>query len=104
LRGVEGTVARLGALVGWALTATKNTDQLVGYFVGQADPQTSGTFRDISGEREDYVADATSGLGSVAADDDRAAALAAAGEAIQADYDAYVETLESLGVNPKPVC
>ncbi|MFB6088126.1 MAG: rubrerythrin family protein [Haloarculaceae archaeon] len=104
LRGVEETTARLGALVGWALTATRNTDQLVGYFVGQADPQTASTFRDISGDQEEYVDDAAGVLADVVADEEREDALAAASDAVQADYDAYFETLESLGINPKPVC
>lgn len=105
LCGVGGTVERVGALVGWALAAGNNTDQLVGYFVGQADPGTAETFRGIGGEQEAYVADATAVLESVCAgDDDWTAALDAARGTVQADYDDYVATLESLGVNPKPVC
>jgi hypothetical protein len=105
LASVDGTVERVGALVGWALAASNSTDQLVGYFVGQADPQTSGTFREISDGQEGYVADATATLAEVCEDeDDWEAALAAAGRTVQADYEAYFETLESLGVNPKPVC
>jgi len=105
LRDVSGTVARLGALVGWALAATNNTDQLVGYFVGQADPQTSGTVREVSDEQSGAVEQASDVLGTACDDDaDWERALEAASATIQADYDDYFETLESLGVNPKPVC
>jgi hypothetical protein len=105
LRGVEGTVERLGAFVGWALAAGNNTDQVVGYFVGQASPMTASTFRDVSGDHDDHVERASEVLESVCdGEEDWERAQEAAGEAIAADYDDYFETLESLGVNPKPVC
>jgi len=105
LREVEGTVERLGAFVGWALAAANNTDQLVGYFVGQASPGVSQTFREVSGAQDDYPEAAAELLASVCdAEGDWDRAVAAASDAVQADYDDYFETLESLGVNPKPVC
>jgi hypothetical protein len=105
LRGVEGTVDRLGAFVGWALAAGNNADQIVGYFVGQASPMTASTFRDVGGDFDDHVDAAGEVLEAVCeGDDDWERAVAAATAAIEADYDAYFETLESLGVNPKPVC
>ena len=105
LRGVEGTVERLGAFVGWALAAGNNTDQVVGYFVGQASPMTASTFRGESDGHDDHVEDASEALESVCdGDEDWERAREAAGAAIAADYDDYVETLEGLGVNPKPVC
>ena len=105
LRGVDGTVERLGAFVGWALAAGNNADQVVGYFVGQASPMTASTFRDVSSDYDDHVDAAGEVLAEVCeSEDDWDRALAAATAAIEADYDAYFETLESLGVNPKPVC
>jgi hypothetical protein len=102
LREVSGTDERLGAFVGWALAAGENASQVVGYFVGQASPGTASTFREVAGDYDDYVAAAVDAL---AADvDDWDAASEAAAAAVQADYDDYFETLESLGVNPKPVC
>jgi len=102
LEGVEGTDARLGAFVGWALAAGNNADQVVGYFVGQASPRVASTFRDVSGDYDAYL----DVVGPVLEDavTDAESARAAAGAAVQADYDDYFETLESLGVNPKPVC
>ena len=105
LRGVEGTVERLGAFVGWALAAGNNADQVVGYFVGQASPMTAGTFRDVSDEHDGHVEAASEVLEAVCdGDDDWGRAREAAEAAIDADYADYVETLEELGVNPKPVC
>jgi len=105
LKTVEGTVARLGAFVGWALAAGENADQVVGYFVGQASPMTASTFRDIGGDYDDHVDAGGETLAAVCeGDSDWDRAVDAATAAVQADYDDYFETLESLGVNPKPVC
>jgi hypothetical protein len=103
LRGVGGTSARLGAFVGWALAAGNNADQVVGFFVGQASPMTASTFRSVSDDYDDLLASAREVLDGVD-DDEREPALSAATDTIEADYDDYFETLESLGVNPKPVC
>lgn len=97
----EGTAARLGGLVGWTLVAKKTFEQLTGYFVGQADPQTSQTFRDLGGDVEDLREQA---LDALAEEGDWETAETAADEVVQAAYDDYFETLEALGVNPKPVC
>jgi hypothetical protein len=101
LREVEGTAARAGALAGWSLVSDATLGQVVGFFVGDADPQTASTFRDVRGETE-AIQDAAVGLlGSV---EDDEAAKAAADAVVQAAYDDYVATLEGMGVNPKDVC
>jgi len=78
---------------------------MVGFFVGDADPSTAGTFRDL---RDDADADRDR---IVAALDDRCdseddwdRATDAATAVVEATYDDYVETLESMGVKPKNVC
>ena len=101
LANQRDTAARLGGLAGWALVADKTYEQLTGYFVGQADPQTSQLFRDMRGDIEDRRIDA---LDALAEDGDWETAETAASEVVQAAYDGYFETLEALGVNPKPVC
>ena len=97
----EGTAARLGSLVGWTLVAKKTAEQLTGYFVGQADPQTSQLFRDMGSDVKSIQMNA---LDALAEDGDWETAQTAASDVIQAAYDDYFETLEALGVNPKPVC
>jgi hypothetical protein len=96
----DGDAARLGAIVGEALVTGKILDQVVGFFVGNADPQTAGTFR--------KVRDATEERGNAAEaalpDDQAEAAEAAATAVVEAAYDDYVARLEAQGVNPKPVC
>jgi hypothetical protein len=105
LASFETTVDRLGGLLGWVIVASKTTDQYTGYFVGQANPQTANVFRDLSGELEQEREVLLDGLDGVCTDDaEWERAREAATVVIQAAYEAYTETLESLGVNPKPVC
>jgi rubrerythrin len=105
LRRLEATTQRLGAFVGRTLAAEKSKDQLTGFFVGQADPQTAQAFREMGADLDAQLERATSLLAyRCDSDDDWDAALAAASEAIQAAYDEYTERLEGMGVNPKPVC
>lgn len=105
LAGVEGTAARAGAFLGYVLVTDEATSQYVGYFVGNADPQTASVFRGI---REDVDAQEEQALDLLDAvcetDEDYEAAEAAALGAVQAAYDEHVGTLEALGVDPKPVC
>jgi len=105
LRDLDGTVERLGGFVGRTIAAEKSKDQFTGYFVGEADPQTAQLFRDVGGDLDPQLERAGELLESVCEDDedwDRAAEAATG--AIQAAYDAYTASLESMGVNPKPVC
>jgi len=101
LADLDGTDARLGGLVGWTVVADATAGQLTGYFTGQADPQTSQVFRSIRDEVEE-VRDAA--LDALTEDGDWDAAREAADAVVQQAYDEYFETLEDLGVNPKPVC
>jgi len=101
----ETAIERLGGLVGWTLVAGKKASQCSGFFTGQADPQTASLFR---GFGDDYEATRDTALaaldGVCEGDDDWDSAVAAASGAVGAAYDEYFETLEGLGVNPKPVC
>ena len=101
LADLEGTAARLGGLVGWAVVLRKTTGQLTGYFTGQADPQTSQVFRGF-GDGLEAVEDAA--LDALEAEDDWDAAREAADVVVETAYDEHFDTLEDLGVNPKPVC
>ncbi|ACV12526.1 conserved hypothetical protein [Halorhabdus utahensis DSM 12940] len=105
LRGLDGTVERLGGFVGRTIAAEKSKEQFTGYFVGEADPQTAQLFRDVGGDLDPQLERAGELLESVCeSDDDWEQAAEAASAAIQTAYDAYTESLESMGVNPKPVC
>jgi rubrerythrin len=105
LRARTDSIERLGAFVGRALVAEKSKEQVTGFFVGQADPQTASTFRALGGDLDEQLAGATDHLAALcASDDDWERALEAARETIQTAYETYTDQLESMGVNPKPVC
>ena len=105
LADLDGTVERLGGFVGWALVDKKVKEQYTGFFTGQADPQTASTFRSAGSDVEALREEAAELLDAVCEDgDDWDVAEAAAIEIIATAYDEYFETLEDLGVNPKPVC
>ena len=104
LRGHEAAVERLGALVGLTLVAEEKSGQYSGFFTGQADPQTASLFRGFGDDYEASRADALDALDAVCEPEDWDHAEAAATGAIGAAYEEYFETLEDMGVNPKPVC
>ncbi|QHS15825.1 rubrerythrin family protein [haloarchaeon 3A1-DGR] len=105
LRSIDGTVERAGALLGRILVADESKSQYVGYFVGDADPQTAGVFRDLRGDLDGQRERALELLETVCADEaDWEAATEAAAKVVRVAYEEHVETLESLGVDPKPVC
>ncbi|AZH24054.1 transcription antitermination protein [Haloplanus aerogenes] len=106
LAGLDDPVDRAGGALGYALVLDRTMGQMVGFFVGDADPSTANQFRDLrSGidDAQDHVVDT---LDTLCADDDDRwdRATAAATAVVDATYEDYVETLESMGVKPKNVC
>lgn len=105
LREIESDEGRVGGFLGRTLASEKSKEQMVGFFVGQADPQTAQLFRELGGDLEGQIERRRELLAEVCeSDEDFERALEAASGAIQAAYDEYTETLEGMGVNPKPVC
>ncbi len=105
LRDRDETVERVGAFVGRILASQRSKEQVVGYFVGDADPQTASLFREFGEDLDDQLERAKALLEAVCeSDDDWDRAEEAAAGAIEAAYDEYVESLEAMGANPKPVC
>ena len=105
MAAIDDTVERVGGLVGRCLVAKRSKEQYTGYFTGEADPQTASLFRGLKSDVEGQVDAAADLVDAVCeSDDDYERARAAASKAIQAAYDEYTESLEAMGVNPKPVC
>jgi len=105
LAEVEGTIERAAALVARSLVEEQVTKQVVGFFVNEADRIAADEFRDV---RESMNASRDEGLELLASvcssDDDWERATVAAEATIQAAYDHFVDVLDGMGVNPKPVC
>ena len=105
LSGFDGAPARIGGLLGRYLVVSEYATQMIGFFVGDADPMAAGDFRELRSEVEsdrDRVVDVAESV--CATDEEWAAARDAAETVIIAAYDDYVETLESMGIKPKNVC
>jgi hypothetical protein len=105
LAGFDTAPARVGGLLGRYLVVSEYAGQMVGFFVGDADPMAANDFREFRSELEsehDRVVDALELICDT--DDEWAAARDAAEAVIATAYDDYVETLESMGIKPKNVC
>ncbi len=98
LPDVDASDERAGALLGWALVTERTVTQVTGYFTGQADPTTASLVREFG---DDVDAVRNTALDAVVDED---VAVDAAKTVVESAYEAYFETLEDLGVNPKPIC
>ena len=105
LDDLTDTAARAGGLLARLVLADARAEQAVGFFVGDADPQGANEFRSYRDDLAERRGDALDLLDDVCeSDDDWDAAREAADAVLEAAYDDYVETLESMGVKPKNVC
>mgnify|MGYP006274939539 FL=1 len=105
LRDLDTTVERAAGLVGRSLASDRTQLQVVNFFVNEADERRADLFRDL---RSDTQAGVETGTDLLAAhcrsDDDWERAREVAAETVQIAYDDYAETLEGMGLDPKPIC
>jgi hypothetical protein len=106
LRGLEGSVERVAAgAVARPLVASRSLLQVVNFFVNEADNAAAGTFRELRTETDELPPEGAALLGELCTDaSDWERALTAATDAVTAAYREYADTLEGMGVDPKPVC
>jgi rubrerythrin len=105
LRGLGTGAERVGGMLAWTLVTDRTLSQAVGFFVGNADPSSADLFRDLRSEIEhasERAGELLEEVGDGPGEWQRAET--AASEAIEAAYAEYVDALESMGVNVKPVC
>lgn len=100
LRELEEPAELVGGLVAWGLITDRTLSQAVGFFVGNADPQTADRMREVRSATGEQVENMLDAFDSV----DEDTAIEAAGNAIEAAYGHYVDVLEGMGVKVKPVC
>ncbi|CQR49196.1 transcription antitermination protein [Haloferax massiliensis] len=98
----ETTDGRLGGALARALVSLKTVEQMVGFFVGDADPMAANDFRTLKSDLNDQLDTIEDAVDDHVEDD--AVAREAADAVVKAAYDEYVETLEGMGVKPKNVC
>lgn len=105
LRELDHTLDRIGGLLGRILASRQSKQQTVGYFIGNAAEDEAELFRSF-GEDLDAQLDGACDLFNTLCvhEADRTRVEEAAAGAIGAAYEEYVENLEALGANPKPIC
>lgn len=106
---LEGTVERVAAgLVGRPLVDSRTFLQVVNFFLNEGDTGKTELFREIRGETDDLVEEGATLLDGVCDTDrdtgDWERAREAADETIGLAYREYADTLEGMGLDPKPVC
>ncbi|WP_262175275.1 transcription antitermination protein [Haloarcula laminariae] len=100
---VDGTAERVGAgLVAPALVFDRFYLQVVSFFVNEADEGSADTAREL----RSWASDLGPARDALAALDEagRERAQEAAVEAVGVAYEEYASALESMGLDPKPVC
>ncbi|AFK17769.1 transcription antitermination protein [Haloferax mediterranei ATCC 33500] len=102
LSDFDATDERLGGALARALVSLKTVEQMVGFFVGDADPMTASTFRTLKTDLNDQLDTLANAVDEFA--EDEAVAREAADEVVETAYEEYVETLEGMGIKPKNVC
>jgi hypothetical protein len=104
--GQDDAVTRAAAgLVGASLVLDCVLLQAVNFFVNEADERRADLIRDIRNAADDRRDVGLALLEDLCATDDEwERAATAVEDAIAAAYDDYAETLEGMGIDPKPVC
>ena len=103
LNSLEGTPERVGGgLLAPALVLDRFYLQVVSFFVNEADESSADVARELrSGASDlDPARDALGALDEAGRDRAQAAAI----EAVDVAYEEYANALESMGLDPKPVC
>jgi hypothetical protein len=106
LRGREDTVERVaGGMVGRPLVSLRAHNQLIGFFVNEADERGADLFRDLKAETAAVIDDGCALLDDLCeSDDDWERAQAVAEYTVQVAYDDYADSLTEMGLGVKDIC
>ena len=105
LAACESDRERLAGAAAAFLVLEELAGQLVGFFVGDADRTSADEFREFRAELGDYRDEAAALLADHCGDEsDWETAHEVGADVVDGAYDWYVDTLESMGVEPKNVC
>ena len=105
LRGLSTTTERAAGLVGRSLVGDRTQLQVINFFVNDADERRADRFRELRADTREGIEIGAELLAARCDDeDDWARAREAAAETIRVAYDDYAETLEGMGLDPKPIC
>lgn len=106
LDGLERTPERIaGGLVAYPLVAERQFLQVINFFVNEGERGGADAAREVRAALQSMPDDAAGVLDDACdGDADWVAARQAAEDAVGVAYDEYAETLEGMGLDPKPVC
>ena len=106
LRSLDDAVERVAAgMVARPMVASRSLLQTINFFVNDADESSAALFREVRSETDAMVEEGVDLLDALCEDEeDWERAERAAGAAVDRAYESYAETLENMGVDPKPVC
>jgi len=104
LRDLDTTVERAAGLIGRSLASDRTQLQVVNFFVNAADERRADLFRDLRSDTQAGVSTGTDLLAARCDGDDWERARDVAERTVQIAYDDYAETLEGMGLDPKPIC
>lgn len=105
LTAVDSTPGRLGAFVGWLFVSDQSYLQGVGFFVGSQQGDAADLLRDARSDIEAFEERTVAVIDGVCTSDDAYnEVVEAASGLVEAAYDEYVESLESMGIDVKPIC
>jgi hypothetical protein len=90
--------------IGGALVLDRLLLQCVSFFVNEADSPRADLFRDLRADTDAMLATGQSALDACCTDGDWDRAKQAAMGVVEAAYDDYVERLDAMGFDPKPIC
>ncbi|MFB6164565.1 MAG: rubrerythrin family protein [Haloarculaceae archaeon] len=101
----DDAVAAAGWLLGAALVLDGAYLQGISYFVNEADEFRSDLLRDVRRAVDDDGDAAAAALETLCADDDDCERARTAAEGVvTGTYERYVDRLEEMGLDPRPVC
>ena len=106
LDGLERAPERAAAgLVAYPLVAERQLLQVINFFINEGNQGGADAAREVRSDLQAMPEDAVAVLDAVCdADEDWVLARQTAEETVGTAYDDYAETLEEMGLDPKPVC
>jgi hypothetical protein len=106
LRERDATVERVaGGMVARTLVSERTHNQIIGFFVNEADRSRADLFRELKAETRAVTDEGVSLLERLCGDeDDWETARTVAEYTVQLAYDDYADALRGLGFDPRSIC